>query len=116
MTYMRNTSKSAYPKRNGVAAPKPKYGGKALWGMTDQRIKCLMCTRYASHEAVIKREPNPFDTSTEMTVPYCMTHANKAVASNVLVSVKPYDEYSVHIREVNRWQKSQGSELQEVLL
>lgn len=115
MTKMRNTSKNAYPKRTGTQVPKPKYGGRALWG-TEQRIKCLMCSHYATHEAVVKREPNPFDPSTEMTVPYCITHANKAVALNVLVSVKPYPEYNAHIREVNRWQRVQGGERQEVLL
>jgi hypothetical protein len=111
-----NTSKNAYPRRNGTQVQKPKYGGKALWGMQDTRIKCMDCIRYASHEAIINHEPNPFNPATEATVHYCIVHANKAVARNVIVSVKPFAEYSAYTRALTKWQDAQGGELQEVLL
>lgn len=105
MTKMRNTSKNAV--RTGYSVPKPKYAGKALWGMRDHLMKCRDCNRYASHEAVVKHEPNPFNSATTAKVALCVTHSNRAVTENEVISIKPYDEYVAHLREVNRWQKSQ---------
>ncbi len=117
MKQMRNSSRKAYPKRNAsVTDPKPKYGGKMLWGMADRRIKCIDCTHYATHECVIKHDPNPFDPSVTATVQYCVKHANKAVGSGIVLTINPFEEYRAHQRDVKKWESRQGGELQGVLV
>ena len=117
MTQMRNFSRKAYPKRNAsVKNPKPKYGGKMLWGMHDHRMKCRDCTHYATHEALIKHEPNPFNTKTEATVQFCVVHGNKSVATGEVIRITPFDEFLSFQRELKKWESMQGEELQGQLV
>jgi hypothetical protein len=116
MKQMRNSSKNALRSYARSDAPRPKYGGKMLWGMQDHRIKCRDCNRYASHEALVRHEPNPFNPATEAVVQLCMTHGNKGAATGEVIRIKPFPEFSKFQRELDKWEKQMATTMQEVLL